>query len=205
MSPLAGNIGQHGGAGGVPFDSTSPFSHHPSQVDWGSQPPPHPQLLAPCPPMFTHWTPPRSWCPPTPQWNWSAPPPSGHWAPQTFATEAMVGECQQSSPIDGGQWTCKSGNAEEMVLWRHRRPERWRNVAQDPGAPGHHLPLAPGGGGAGQPWGRRGGGAGQPWCFEHQARGNYLSFLGMIGSVEKVPLVELQFYFLIFKPEFTWI
>ena len=42
-------------------------------------------------------------------------------------------------------------------------------------------------------------------CFEHQARGNYLSFLGMIGSVEKVPLVELQLYFLIFKPEFTWI
>ena len=40
-------------------------------------------------------------------------------------------------------------------------------------------------------------------CFEHQGRGNYLSFLGMIGSVEKVPLVELQLYFLIFKPEFT--
>ena len=28
-------------------------------------------------------------------------------------------------------------------------------------------------------------------------------FLGMIGSVEKIPLVELQLYFLIFKPEFT--
>ena len=41
-------------------------------------------------------------------------------------------------------------------------------------------------------------------CFEHQARGNYLSFSGMIGSVEKVPLVEFQLYFLIFKPEFTW-
>ena len=41
-------------------------------------------------------------------------------------------------------------------------------------------------------------------CFEHQARGNYLSFSEMIGSVEKVPLVEFQFYFLIFKPEFTW-
>ena len=41
-------------------------------------------------------------------------------------------------------------------------------------------------------------------CFEHQGRGDYLSFLGVIGSVEKFPLVDLQFYFLIFKPEFTW-
>ena len=32
-----------------------------------------------------------------------------------------------------------------------------------------------------------------------------MSFSGMIGSVEKVPLVEFQLYFLIFKPEFTWI
>ena len=42
-------------------------------------------------------------------------------------------------------------------------------------------------------------------CFEHQGRGDYLSFLGVIGSVEKFPLVEFQLYFLIFKPEFTWI
>ena len=48
-----------------------------------------------------------------------------------------------------------------------------------------------------------GGGGLTPSCFEHQGRGNYLSFLGMIGSVEKFPLVELQLYFLIFKPEFT--
>ena len=41
-------------------------------------------------------------------------------------------------------------------------------------------------------------------CFEHQGRGDYLSFLGVIGSVEKFPLVDLQLYFLIFKPEFTW-
>ena len=31
-----------------------------------------------------------------------------------------------------------------------------------------------------------------------------MSFLGVIGSVEKFPLVDLQLYFLIFKPEFTW-
>ena len=41
-------------------------------------------------------------------------------------------------------------------------------------------------------------------CFEHQSRGDYLSFLGVIGSVEKFPLVDLQLYFLIYKPEFTW-
>ena len=37
------------------------------------------------------------------------------------------------------------------------------------------------------------------------SRGDNLSFLGVIGSVEKFPLVDLQLYFLIFKPEFTWI
>ena len=30
-----------------------------------------------------------------------------------------------------------------------------------------------------------------------------MSFLGVIGSVEKFPLVDLQLYFLIYKPEFT--
>ena len=213
MPLLAGNRGQQGGAEGVPFGSTSPFSHHLSLVDWGSEPPAHPKfpggtdsetegsrtldldtrlqmlikdktanlpaflrgsdssedeaatpapppliappLTPPCPPMFTPWTPPGSWCPPSPQWNWSAPPPPGHWAPQTFATEAMVGEYQQSSPTTDG------GNAEEMVLLRNRRPERWRNVTQNHGAPGHGLPLGPGGGGAGRPWARGGGPSGQ--------------------------------------------
>ena len=41
-------------------------------------------------------------------------------------------------------------------------------------------------------------------CFEHQDRGENLSFLGVIGCVEKFPLVDLQLYFLIYKPEFTW-
>ena len=36
------------------------------------------------------------------------------------------------------------------------------------------------------------------------SRGDNLSFLGVIGSVEKFPLVDLQLYFLIYKPEFTW-
>ena len=40
--------------------------------------------------------------------------------------------------------------------------------------------------------------------FRAPSRGENLSFLGVIGSVEKFPLVDLQFYFLIFKPEFTW-
>ena len=220
MTLVAGSRGQHGGAEGIPFDSTSLFSQYPSQVDWKIQQPPHPKfpvgtdsetegsrrldldtrlqmlikdksanlpaflrgsdsredeaappapppliappLTPPCPHMFTPWTPPGSWCPPTPQWNWSPPrpPPSGQWGPQMFATEAIVGKYQQSSPIDGGQWTCKSGNAEEMVVWRNRRPERWRNVTQDPRALVHHLPLV-GGGGAGQPCGHGGGPCGQ--------------------------------------------
>ena len=224
------------------FDSISPFSQYPSQVDWGSQPPPHPKfpggtdsetegrrrldldtrlqmlikdksanlpaflrgsdssedeaappapppsmappLTPPCPPMFTPWTPPGSRWPPSPQWNWSAPPPQGHWGPQTFAAEAMVGECQQSSQtMDGGQWRCKSGNAEEMVLWRNGRPERWRNVTRDPGAPGHTLPLGLGGGGAGQPWARGGGPSGQQGrhgqgtILSRPSDKKYLSFL----------------------------